>query len=135
MRTLLFLISAGMLVLTFIFPLFAYPFGEYKGSKMVLGSEVVSSYKFHFDGTVDVNVEGLTSKQYYKVNNGNVYISSNKDFEINENSTPDAQLTNLYTLNVNGVEFEMQNTIGLVLTIIYGVLGGSILLSTLVKKK
>ena len=135
MRTFLFILCAGLLVLTFAFPLFVYPFGEYKGSKMVLGTEVVCSYDFHFDGTVDVNMEGITTKQYYKISDKKVYISLNKDFEITEHSIPDATMVNMYTLKVNGLEFQLQNTLGLVLTIIYGAIGGAILLSALVKKK
>jgi len=122
MKKILMLLCIAMLAFTFAFPIFVYPFGEYSGTSTVAGKEINYSASFHFDGTVDYKLGNTTQHMYYKVKDKKIYTSINKDFEIKDSSKPFMELNSLYSINVVDTDITIKSTVGICLTIGYGIL-------------
>lgn len=68
----LFLIGAGFVVMAFLFPLWICPIGNYKYENDTAKAEVA----FDIQGKCEESVAGITTKSYYKVEDGKVKLDS-----------------------------------------------------------
>ena len=142
MKYIIFLASVAMIVLTFAFPCFAYPVGSYNGSsEIVSGVKVEYSISFHFDGTIDYQIASLSNKDsdkktYYKIVDGKIYISNNKDFDVKDGLVL-ASMKNLFTISDKdgSTEVTLTSVAGIIFTCAYGVLALVSLLTMFRKKK
>lgn len=127
MKYLIFLASVAMIVLTFAFPCFAYPIGSYNGSsEIVSGVKIEYSISFHIDGTIDykfasISNEGSSTKTFYKIADGKIYISNNADFDIKDGAEL-ASMKNLFTITDKdgSTEITLISVPGIVFTCVYG---------------
>ena len=134
-KVIAFLLGCALLLITFFWPFWVYPFGSYTGS--VSNTDV--SINFHFDGTFETNlneiagtqVSGLSAQGYYTIKDSKIYISTQKDFEI-ENALQIGEVENFFTIKINLLvtEITMRSNVGIILTVVYGLLalGGFIAL-------
>lgn len=139
LRGILLLCSVVMLVLTWAFPFFTYPVGEYKGSTknvLVEGETIKYSVKFNTDGTCKLSLgDSIEGDFYYKVKDKRVYYSAIKDFEIDERTTSYLIMDSMYSLSSPNVNVSLINKWGIIFTGIYGLIALASLVTLTFRKR
>lgn len=96
MRKVFLVLCIAFVVLCYAYPCFVLPFGTYKYEETVAGTKIESTLKFHFDGTVDVEMEGVKQEFYYKLKGNEVILSVDKNFKDDEDTT--MPITSMYSI-------------------------------------
>lgn len=128
------LLSAVLLTITFAFPFYIYPFGSYSGSTTILGSEVKYEVSMSFDGKIKTDIEGYNSGDlFYKIDDQKIYVGVTEDFEIKDGVAL-FKIDNFFTisLNMSGVDMTMTNIWGIILTVLYALIGLSGIIALIV---
>ncbi|MBQ7798805.1 MAG: hypothetical protein IJ371_06760 [Clostridia bacterium] len=116
------LILGGLILLfSYVIPVFMIPIGSYTYSKD--NSSLSYSFKLNgkFENEVGVGDNSVTLSAYYKIEDGIIYISDDKNVEVSE-ITKLAEIENIYTLKIGDKEFKNHWALGF--TIIGFVLTG-----------
>lgn len=132
MRWFCLVLGSALLLITYIWPFYIYPLTPYSGSTTVI-VEVDYSITFNFDGTYSASLAGEEGGGYYKIKDSKIYIGADEDFEVTNNSVAFATIENFYTIKLNTVNVALSNTVGLILTILYGIMAGGGLLSIIIR--
>ena len=115
MSLILFVASAGLLVITFFAPLFVYNFGAYKGE--VAGQELSMTFKFGDDCQVQYGDTKETIK--YEFKDGKITLSGASSALSAILSVMEFKVDNAFTISINGSDTKLTSLFGIIVTAIY----------------